>query len=234
MSNHQKSKKRTARLAGLLYLVLILCGSFAELFVRASVRVPGDASATAGNILDAPGFYRIGFISDMMMVLSYFLLPLVLYQLLRSVNRKHAVLMVASALMGVSIISMNLLNHLAPLLILNGNEYLNAFTTEQINGLAYLFLDFHQYGYRIAQLFFGLWLLPLGYLVYKSGFIPKTLGILLMVAFVSFTIDFFLYFLLNNYSAVTSGIVTFPTVIGEFSICLYLLIFGEKKRVRAA
>lgn len=223
------SKKRTARLAGFLYLILIICGSYAELFVRASVRVPGDTAATAQNILNGPGLYRIGFVSDMIMVLTYFLLPLVLYQLLGSVNRKHAVLMAASALMGVSVISMNMLNHLAPLLILNATEYLNAFTAEQLNGLAYLFLDFHHFGYRIAQLFFGLWLLPFGYLVYRSGFIPKVLGIFLMIAFGSFMIDFFLFFLLEYYPAKTSGLVTLPTVIGEFSICLYLLIFGIKK-----
>lgn len=223
------SKKRTARVAGFLYLILIISGTFAELFVRRSVHEPGDASATARNILDAQVLYRLGFVSDMMMVLTFFLLPLVLYQLLQSVSRKHAVLMVASALMGVSIISMNMLNHLAPWLILNEPEYLGAFSTEQINSLAYMFLDFHKYGYRIAQLFFGLWLLPFGYLVYHSGFIPKILGILLMIAFGSFIIDFFLFFLLNNYSAATSGMVTLPTVIGEFSICLWLLVVGIKK-----
>jgi hypothetical protein len=223
------SKKRTARIAGFLYLILIICGTFAELFVRSSVYEPGNASATARNIWNARGLYRLGFVSDMMMVLTYFLLPLVLYQLLKPVSRKHAVLMVASALMGVSIISMNLINHLAPLILLDQATHLNGFSTEQINSLAYVFLYLHQYGYRIAQLFFGLWLLPFGYLVYHSGFIPKIFGILLMIAFGSFSIDFFLFFLLNHYSAATSGLVTLPTVIGEFSICFWLLLAGIKK-----
>ncbi len=223
------SKKRTARLAGFLYLILIICGSYAELFVRSSVRVPGDAAATAQNIMNASWQYSFGFVSDMIMVGTYFLLPLVLFELLKSVNRRQAVLMVASALMGVSIIAMNMINHLAPLIILKNQDYLSVFSTDEIHALAYLFLDFHRYGYRIAQLFFGLWLLPFGYLVYKSGFIPKILGIFLMVAFVSFIVDFFLFFLLENYSASTSGIVTFPTVIGEFSICFWLLLKGIKK-----
>jgi hypothetical protein len=166
-----------------------------------------------------------------MMQLAFFCLPLVLYRLLKSVHKFYAGIMVLSALASVVIMCINMLNHYAVLLLLNGSEYIGTFSPAQLNSLMLFFLDLHKHGYRIAQIFFGLWLLPLGYLVFKSGFIPRILGILLIIAFASFMIDFFFFFLIPNYDPSISAMVTFPTVIGEFAFCLWLLIKGVRNEV---
>lgn len=221
-------QKRTARLAGLMYLLVILFGTFAELYARAKVIVPGDVAATAGNIIAQPTLFRIGFVSDLVMQVSFFFLPLFLYKLLKHVDKDQAALMVLSVVVGVAIMCINMLNHFAVILLLEEGVLGQTFSPEQVNEWVTFFLRLHGNGYRIAQLFFGIWLFPLGYLSYHSGLIPKIIGVLLMVGCFSFLVDFFLFFLLPNYSGATSSAVTFPTVIAEFSMCLWLLLVGVK------
>ncbi|BDS09861.1 DUF4386 domain-containing protein [Aureispira anguillae] len=222
------SNSKTARLAGFLYLLVIIFGIFAQLVVRSKLFIPHDPNGTVQNILTNQQLFRLGFMSDLMMLIAYFFLPLVLYQLLKFVHKEQAILMVLCSMIGVSIMCINMLNHFAVLLILRDHNPLGAFNTAQINGLVSFFLDMHKHGYRIAQIFFGLWLFPLGYLVYHSNLIPKIIGTFLMISCVSFLIDFFLFFLLPSYTQELSDLVTFPTIIGEFSICLWLLIKGVR------
>ncbi|WP_026211572.1 DUF4386 domain-containing protein [Lewinella cohaerens] len=222
------NKKNIARRAGLLYLIVILFGTFAELHVRAALVVPGHSQATVSNILNHQLSFRLAFLSDLLMQVAFFYLALTLYRLFESVNRRFALSMLLNVAIGVAIMCLNMLHHFAVILLLDEGGYLHAFSNEQLTGMVAFFLELHKYGYRIAQIFFGIWLFPLGYLVCQSGYFPKVLGIMLLVAGLSFLVDFFLFFLLTDYSAATSSLVTLPTVIGEFSLCVWLLIKGVK------
>jgi len=221
-----KSNKRTARIAGLIYLILIIAGVFANLFVRSSLIVPGDAAATASNIMANEWLFRLAYMSDLIMITCMVLLPLVLYVLLKSVNKNIALLMVIFALVSVPIMYTNMLNHFAPLLLLSGADYLTVFAADQLNAQAMLFLNLHEAGYNV--IFFGLWLLPLGYLIYKSGYFPRILGVLVVIAGFSTLIDVSTFFLFPSYTEIISSVVMVPGAIGEFGFCGWLLIKGAK------
>lgn len=220
--------KYLARIAGLLYLIVIICGIFAEKYVRFTLVDLNDSAVTAQNIGNQEFLFRMGFVADLIMQLAYFLLPVVLYQLLKKTSKELAGLMVLSVTVAVAIMCINMLNHYAPLLLLNHNIYTSAFSTEQINNSVSFYLEMHNKGYHIAQLFFGLWLLPLGYLVFKSERFPKIIGILLIVGCFGYLTDFLIYFLCPENSIALSEYITAPADLGEFSLCLYLLIKGVK------
>ena len=219
-----------ARTAGLLYLMVILFGVFAELYVRSGLVVPGDAAETARNIRAHRELFRLGFVSDLLMQASFFFLALALYRLFRAVDNRHALLMLCSVMVSVAVMCLNMIHQYAALLILEGSCLMQAFDGSQADSLILLFMDLHKHGYRIAQIFFGIWLFPLGFLAYRSGFIPRLIGVLLMIACFSFLAGFFLFFLLPGYSAGLSSLVTLPTTIGEFALCLWLLIKGVRER----
>ncbi len=221
---------RTARLAGMLYLLVAICGGFAELYVRDRVVVQGDAAETARNILASEQLFRMAFIGDLVMMMCYLSLGLTLYVLLEGVDKNIARFMVAFNVIGVPIMCLNMLNHFAALYVLGGAEHLNVFSAEQLNALASCFLELHSYGYIIAQVSTGTWLLPLGYLVYKSGYFPELLGILLMIAGVGYLVDLFTQFLLPNYADVIETVALTPAAIGELLFLLWLLIKGVKTR----
>lgn len=222
------SKKRYARLAGWLYLTVIASGVFAQFFVRNTLIVAGDAAATASNIIQSETLFRLGFASDLLMPIAYFFLPLALYQVLKDINKGAAKIMVLSVAVAVAILCINMLNQLAALLLVSGEGYGEAANTAQSGSLTMFFLEMHKNGYMIAQIFFGLWLLPLGYLVYKSGYFPKFIGLLLMIGSFGFLCDLFVYFIFPQASGTLSPLFTAPATIGEFSLCLWLLIFGIK------
>jgi hypothetical protein len=211
-----------ARVAGVLYPILAILGGFAQFFVRQNLIVPGNASATINKIMASESLFRIGFVGDLIGQVIFVLLVLVLYMLLKPVNQTHALLMVIFALVGVPIAMLNLLNQFAVLILLNGADYLTAFEADQLHSIAMLFLDLQIAGITIAQIFWGLWLFPLGYLVFKSGFLPKILGILLMIGCFGYVLDSVTYFLLPNFEATISQF----TFIGELLLPLWLLIKG--------
>ena len=219
-----------ARTAGLLYLMVILFGVFAELYVRSGLVVPGDAAETARNIRAHRELFRLGFVSDLLMQASFFFLALAFYRLFRAADKRHALLMLCSVMVSVAVMCLNMIHQYAALLILEGSCLMQAFDGSQADSLILLFMDLHKHGYRIAQIFFGIWLFPLGFLAYRSGFIPRLIGVLLMIACFSFLAGFFLFFLLPGYSAGLSSLVTLPTTIGEFALCLWLLIKGVRER----
>ena len=219
-----------ARTAGLLYLLVILFGVFAELYVRSGLIVPGDAAETARNIRAHRELFRLGFVSDLLMQASFFFLALAFYRLFRAADKRHALLMLCSVMVSVAVMCLNMIHQYAALLILEGSCLMQAFDGSQADSLILLFMNLHKHGYRIAQIFFGIWLFPLGLLAYRSGFIPRLIGVLLMIACFSFLAGFFLFFLLPGYSAGLSSLVTLPTTIGEFALCLWLLIKGVRER----
>lgn len=219
------NSRKTARIAGLLYLLVIVFGAFAEVGVRSSLIVPGDAAATAAKIMASESLFRIGFMSDLIMMTCYFLLAFTLYVLLKPADNNLSLLFVLFTLASVAIMSLNMLNQFAALLLLSGMGYLTVFSADQLQALALFFLDLHKYGYFIAQIFFGLWLLPLGYVGFKSGYFPRALSILVMLACVGHLIQYFQVFLFPGYDAITYPGLAIATI-GEISLCFWLLIKG--------
>ncbi len=216
--------KRTARTAGLLYLLMAVFGLIAELFFRQKLFVAADIVATANNILSNTFLYRIGITSDIIMALIYLLTALALYRLLSPVNKNIAAAMVVFTTAGSVLLMFNVLNEIAPLYILSGNDYMSAFNTSQQQSLAMLFYNLYQHGYMIGQIFFALWVLPLGILIYKSGFIPKVFGILFIIETIFGLFAVIVHFLVPNGTLET--IMMLPMMIAEFSFVLYLLIRG--------
>jgi hypothetical protein len=213
------SPKRLARIAGLLYLGLVLFMAPPALVVRERVRVPGDAAATAANIAENATLFRLGFVSDLVGITLYLLLGIALYLLLRHVNGNVAAVLMLFVALGTAIYSVNLLNHLAALMsATNGGS----------EGLALLFLDLHGYGYNVAQVYFGLWLLPLGYLAYKSGYFPQVLGVLLMVAAGVHLVEVLTHLLFPDVGEGVILLIQVPAIVAEFWMLGYLLVKGVR------
>jgi hypothetical protein len=220
-----------ARTAGLLYLIAGLPAPFALVYLPSRLIVRGDAAATAANILASEGLYRLGILTLIYNAVLSIFLVLALYRVLQVVNKNAASLMVIFTLVAVPISLLNELNSLAVLMLLKGGDTLSAFTTTQLQSMAYFFLRLHGQGINIAQIFWGLWLFPLGYLIYKSGFIPRWIGVLLIIACFGYVIQSIAAFLGYNLS------IIFYTGWGEMVILLWLLIKGvnvEQWHQRAA
>ncbi|MCB0529084.1 MAG: DUF4386 domain-containing protein [Saprospiraceae bacterium] len=223
---------RYARIAGILYLVIIVCAGFSEGFVRAGAIVPGDAAATADNIVRSASLFRLGFASDLIAFLSDIAVAVLLYALLKPVNQTLALLTVFFRLAQSAILGINLLNHFTPIMLLSGTGYLNAFEPAQLQALAMLFLEMHGYGYLISGVFFGLHCFFLGYLLYRSDYFPRILGILMVGASFAYLIDCFTNFLAPDLAPVTEWLVVTMAVIAELSFALWLLIKGVRPQVK--
>ena len=224
---------KTARFAGLLYLIIIAAGIFAEFFVRQSLIVAGDAAATAANIVASESLFRFGIAGDLIMIISDIALALAFYFLLKPVSRSLSLTAAFFRMTQATILGFNLLNLFLALSLLSGVSYLAVLGTEQLQAMGLLFLEAHGTGYSIGLVFFGINCLILGYLVVKSGYLPKVLGILLVVAGVGYLVDCFAQFLLPTYDlyADTFAMVVFgPAVIGELAMALWLLIKGVNVR----
>jgi hypothetical protein len=225
------SNIKTARFAGFAYLIIIIAGIFAEFFVRQSLIVPGDATATASNIMASEGLFRLGIAGDLIMIMCDVALALIFYVLLKPVSHSLSLLAAFFRLVQAAILGINLLNLFFVLQLLSGADYLTVFGADQLHALVLLFLNGHSIGYSIGLIFFGLSLFVLGYLVFKSGYFPRILGVLLIVAASGYLIDSFANVLLPNYDdyeAIFALVVFLPAFIGELSMCLWLLLKGVK------
>lgn len=223
--------KTIARVAGVLYLIVIVCAGFSEGYVRSGLIVPGDAGATADHIMASEPLFRIGFVSDIIAFLCDAVISILFYVLLRPVSKTLALLAAAFRLLAhPAIASINMLNHFMALLLLGDVEYLSVFNVDQLHALALLFLQAHRYGYLIGGAFFGLHCLILGYLLFKSVWFPRILGILLVLAAVGYLLESFGNFLFPEAEAILVWAVAVPAVIGEVSLCLWLLIKGIATR----
>jgi hypothetical protein len=221
-----QSPRKTARMAGLFYLIFILTTVLAT-YVRSRIIVSGDAAATANNIMGSELFFRIGFVTELVSAVFFLLAAWALYVLLKPVNKNLALLFLLLNLGGVAVECINALNLFAAIQFLGGANYLSVFQTGQLQAMAMSFLNLYTSGFVIAQIFFSAWLLPLGYLVYKSRFLPKFLGLLLILDFFGNLSWFLQFFLLPGY-----GILAYPgnaiSFIAEISLMLWLLIMGVK------
>jgi len=213
---------RTARIAGFLYLMLVPLGIFGIMYVPSTLVVSGDAAATVSNIMAQESLFRLSIVSALLVQLINIAVVLVLYQLLKPVNKKHAALMVIFILVAASIAMLNELTQFAVLLLLSGADYLTVFPKDQLQALVLLLLDLHEQGINIASIFWGLWLFPMGYLIFKSNYIPKILGILLMIGCFGYLADFVILIFFPNFGVVISEF----TFIGELLLPLWLLIKG--------
>lgn len=228
MENKVYSLKKIARLAGLLYLILVITGVFSIMYVSSQIIVLGDTVTTAKNILAKEFLFRAGIISDLISNTIFVLLVLVLYRMFKQVNEHQAKLMVALVVVQIpALFIMESLN-ITSLMIFKG-EILQTFELNQRQDLAMLFLKINDYGTLTLEMFWGLWLLPFGILVYKSGFIPRIFGILILIAGIAYMQASFTSILFPSYSAFMSQATLILVAIGEISITLWLLIKGVNK-----
>ncbi len=224
--NTAASPRRTARLAGLFYLITALAGGFAEIGVRGKLVVSGDAAATAQNILASEGLYRLGFAADIVAGAAYVVVTLLLYELLKPVNRSLSLLAAFFSLVGIAIGGVAALGHLAPLLLLKGAHYLAPYNVDELQAMALLSLKLHAQGYLICLVFFGFYEALLGYLIFRSAFLPRTLGVLIGIAGLAFLTNSFTIFLSPALGNALNPFMLALDGIGEISLTLWLLVMG--------
>lgn len=222
------TNKKTARIAGLLYLLVGIFGGFAEGFVEPKMYVAGNALSSAGNVLANVGLVRLGIVSDLLDQTFFIFLAMVLYGLLRHVNKGVARAMVILVALAVGITSLNTVFEFEALRVATDPSYALALGAAGSNALVLLLLDMQHYGILIAQIFFGLWLAPLGYLAYKSEMFPKWLGALLIAGSVCYVIDLLAAFLAPDLSQHIHSFIVIPSAVAEISMVVYLLVVGVR------
>jgi hypothetical protein len=214
-----------ARTAGLLYLIVILGGIFAEIIVRDRLVVHGDAAATAHNIMTHELLYRVGFAVEIFYCACNVPLILIFYKLFKPVNRNLTLLVVLFSVVGTAIESVSLLAHFAPLVFLGNGHQLSAFTPEQLQAWSYLSLQFFEYGFCTALVFFGFYCLAMGYLIFRSTFLPRIIGVLLAIQGLCYLVNSFANFLVPEFAKHFFPILA-ASGIAEVSFCLWLLVMG--------
>jgi len=225
-----ESNDKTARIAGLLYLINIITGVFSLMYVPSMIDTHGDATTAISNLLASEFLFRLGVAVGLMSFSVFMLLPFVLYKLLGHISKSAAILMVALAVIFIPIDFMALGHKLDVVSLLHDGRYRSAFNIEQVHAQAMLSLHAYENAMTVSEIFWGLWLLPFGYLVFKSGFLPKVLGVLLMAGCVSDLIEVVGDVLYpGTIRGVAATLVMLPGVVGEFGICLWLLIVGARK-----
>ena len=224
------SNRKMGRFAGLLFLILVITGVFAEFFVRQKLYVLNDPATTTQNIIDNQWLYRLGFVSDLIMSTMFFIYGYVLYLIFKNVNKNMSLFLLLCAVISVAMFCQNALNQFSVLELLINPVYAEAFKPEQLQVLSMFFQNIHIKGYYINQIFFGLYLFPLGYMIIKSGLVPKIIGVFLILGFIGDMIDFGVYFLYPNAESVILDNITIPADIGEISLCLWFLIMGVRSK----
>ena len=225
-----------AKVAGVIWLIVALLAPFGEFFVRQGLIVPGNVAATAENIVASQSLFRAGFATDLVVFVIEVALAAVLYVLFRPVSRTLALVMAFARLAMVTILGLNLLNMFTALQLLTSPEYATAFEKGQLQALAFVFLNAQHYGYALGMVFFGLHLGVLGFLVYRSLFLPRILGILMVVSALGYLADSFTKFLLPQSADTLAVVVVVTALIGELPLTLWLLVKGvnvERWRQRA-
>jgi hypothetical protein len=220
------SPVRLARMAGLLYLVVAIFGGFAQI-VRVKVYQPGDAAATAANIVANATLVRLSFVADLIQALVWLVLAVTLFRLLAHAGRNIARAMVVFVTASAAITCLNMVNQFGALLVATKHSYVTAFGAESSHALVLLLMDLQHYGYLIAQLTW-LWLFALGLLGYRSGMFPKWLSFLLMLGTVCYVIDALTQFLAPSFADTSAAIFVLPEIVCEVSLLAYLLIKGVR------
>ncbi|WP_350292732.1 DUF4386 domain-containing protein [uncultured Croceitalea sp.] len=227
-----KSTKKDARIAGLLYLITVLSGVISLVYVPSELIVWDNAAETYNSIVSNESLFKLGILSDVILYTTFIFLSLALYKLLRRTNENIARTMVILVLISVPISFVNLISKLDILSLINEAEVLKHIDLNLQYSQMMALLESHNNGILLVEIFWGLWLFPFGYLVYKSGIIPKIMGVFLMIACFGYLADFLGYFLFPE----DFGETVIPTIssisqaLGEMGICLWLLIMGAKEK----
>jgi len=219
--------KKAARFAGFLYLITCIPAPFSLLYVPNTLIVRGDAAATAGRILASETMFKLGIAGELINSIAFLFAVWALHRLLSGVNRRYAALMVTLFAISIPISCLGVVNEFGALILLHGAPFLSVFTKPQLEALALVLLRMHGNGVLVAQIFWGLWLFPFGVLVYKSGFLPKILGVLLILNGIAYPLQSVTAFLLPQYQDAVDR-VTFPFLLGEAVVILWFLIVGAK------
>lgn len=222
------SPKRLARIAGVLYLLVGIFGGFSEGFVDPKMYVAGNAAATAGNVVASSGLVRMGVVAHLLDGTFFVFLAMALYLLLEHVHKGVARAMLVLVALSTGIICLNAVFEFEGLRVATSSSYAAAFGTDGSNALVLLLLDTQHYGTLVAQVFFGLWLVPLGYLAYQSGMFARWLGVVLVVGGVCYLVDLLAAFLVPDFGHAIHGFVVIPSAVAEISMVLYLLVVGVK------
>jgi hypothetical protein len=221
------SAKNPGRFVGLLYALISTPGVFALLYVPGKLIVHGDATATANNIAASETLFRLGIAGQLISQILFMWVALALYDLLKGVNQRHASVMLTLIVVSIPIALLNELNSIAALILVRGTDFVSIFEKPQRDALAMLFLTLHSRGLTIAAIFWGLWLFPLGLLVYRSGFFPRILGVLLVANCFSYVVTSFTTLILPQHESIVDRWMT-PFQFGELLFMLWLLIMGAK------
>jgi hypothetical protein len=224
--NVETSPQLYARIGGVLYLIIIVLGIIQELFVRGSIIVSGNATATAANLRSMESLWRFGIAAELLLAIFAIVLGLIIYVLTRPVSKDLALLALLFNLVATTIETTYSL-HLAEALFPLGNaSYLGAFSSEQLVAMASLSIKAHAIGYGIALLLFGPFFLVTGYLIFKSGYFPKAVGILYLIPGLSYLTSSFALILAPTFSNRFYFVMAGPALIGELSLCLWLIVKG--------
>ncbi|MDP9018730.1 MAG: DUF4386 domain-containing protein [Candidatus Eremiobacteraeota bacterium] len=222
-----------ARLCGLLYLTLKVAGVFAIGFIRLSLVVPGNAAASAHNILASQTLWRSGFASLILLGVCYVAVALLFYSLFRPFNKTLSLLAACFSLVGVSICVGSALGYFAPLFMLDGSASLKAFDTQQLQAIAILAIRIEAYGYHLSLVFFAAGLLCNAYLMYTSALFPKYLAVLPAIGALSYLLSGFGLFLMPSSELLTSPLILAPGLVAEVLFCLWLIIAGTRTTLQA-
>ena len=229
-----KDLKKFARISGFLYLIVIIAGMFAEIFVRQAMFVSNNALATVTNIQAHEMFYRVGFVADLVNLICGLPVILFFWALFKQHNKYLATLSLLFAIISNAVFAVNLLNQLQPLLVFGKANYLQVFQPNQLAVLGNISLTSQTQGYAIGLVFFGIDIIILGYLIFKTNSIPKMLGVLYAIAGICYVINSFVMFLSYKFNNPVFVYLAIPIFIGEFSIAVWLLIKGIKEDKLAA
>ena len=224
---------KAARVAGAVYLSMVVTAPFGLIYVPRTLIVPGNATTTANNVLAHETLFRLGIVADLISCVIFICLAIALYRLLSGVNKTHASLMVGLVEVSAAVGFLNVLNNIAALTLFRGADFLAVFDKPQRDALAMLFLRLHGQGNVINEIFWGVWLFPFGVLVIKSGFLPRILGVWLIINGFAYLAISFTGLVLPQYAGMVSTIAL-PTLFGEMAIALWLLIKGAKVQPLAA
>jgi hypothetical protein len=223
------SSRRLARIAGFLYLLVGISGGFAEGYVEPRMYVAGNAAATAGHVVANAGLLRIGVVADLLDGTVFVFLAMTLYVLLNHVHKSVARAMVVLVALATAITCLVAVFEFEGLRVATDVSYTAALGTAGSNALVMLLLDTQHFGLLVAQIFFGLWLFPLGYLAYRSaGLFPKWLGAVLIVGGACYIVDLLAAFLVPDLGQKIHAVIVTPCAIAEISMVVYLLVIGVK------
>lgn len=215
-----------ARIAGVLYLINIACGIFGELYVRGHLVVAGDAVATAHRIMTSEFLFRCGIAGDLIMHITDIPMTVLFYVLLRPVSRDLSLLAALFGMLQTAVLCANKLNLIMVLLLLGGSPALKGFDANQLQGLASLSLTLHEDGFGVGLIFFGVSCLVTAFLMYRSGYFPRVLGLMQGMAGVCYLVNSFVQLLFPSIADKVFRMIGVPAFIGEFATCVYLVVRG--------